>query len=284
MDDVHLRVEGWAYRQDQLPSTHPIAADIPDLEAVEVDFDGITYAKGASRTQAARGLGRARRLPRRRGKYFAEYAFGNATSRICSPSSRTATGRDLAAGRGSGSRRPASTRSGPRRPRRQRAASPRSAWSRRQRPWYPALRPHRMAIGLFSQTDRRLTRTEVDSRPTPLGLHRGARPHRAAPGPTSCWSTTTTSPTRRARSTPHSLRTPVALLGGHLLAARPLVWAARWDMSRDAEIAARDYVRLVLGGVDSVRDISVVQSLAPPGNTSSTPLRGGRRGARRACP
>ena len=40
--------KAWAYRQDQLPSTHPIAADIPDIEAVEVNFDGITYAKGAS--------------------------------------------------------------------------------------------------------------------------------------------------------------------------------------------------------------------------------------------
>ncbi|MGH3159967.1 MAG: aminopeptidase N, partial [Streptosporangiaceae bacterium] len=38
----------WAYRQDQLPSTHPIAADIPDIHAVEVNFDGITYEKGAS--------------------------------------------------------------------------------------------------------------------------------------------------------------------------------------------------------------------------------------------
>ncbi len=38
----------WAYRQDQLPSTHPISADIPDIRAVEVNFDGITYAKGAS--------------------------------------------------------------------------------------------------------------------------------------------------------------------------------------------------------------------------------------------
>ena len=37
-----------AYRQDQLPSTHPVAADIPDIEAVEVNFDGITYAKGAA--------------------------------------------------------------------------------------------------------------------------------------------------------------------------------------------------------------------------------------------
>ena len=40
--------KNWAYRQDQLPSTHPIAADNYDLEAVEVNFDGITYAKGAS--------------------------------------------------------------------------------------------------------------------------------------------------------------------------------------------------------------------------------------------
>ena len=40
--------KSWAYRQDQLPSTHPIAADIPDIEAVEVNFDGITYAKGAA--------------------------------------------------------------------------------------------------------------------------------------------------------------------------------------------------------------------------------------------
>src|SRR6201989_749288 len=40
--------KSWAYRQDQLPSTHPVAADIPDLQAVEVNFDGITYAKGAS--------------------------------------------------------------------------------------------------------------------------------------------------------------------------------------------------------------------------------------------
>ena len=40
--------KNWALRQDQLPSTHPIAADNYDLHAVEVNFDGITYAKGAS--------------------------------------------------------------------------------------------------------------------------------------------------------------------------------------------------------------------------------------------
>ena len=38
----------WAYRQDQLSSTHPIVAEIRDLADVQVNFDGITYAKGAS--------------------------------------------------------------------------------------------------------------------------------------------------------------------------------------------------------------------------------------------
>ena len=48
LDRFTNRRKNWAYRQDQLPSTHPIAADNDDLEAVEVNFDGITYAKGAS--------------------------------------------------------------------------------------------------------------------------------------------------------------------------------------------------------------------------------------------
>ncbi|CAL8897880.1 aminopeptidase N [Kocuria varians] len=38
----------WAYRQDQLRTTHPVVADIVDLEAARQNFDGITYAKGAS--------------------------------------------------------------------------------------------------------------------------------------------------------------------------------------------------------------------------------------------
>ena len=40
-----------------------------------------------------------------------------------------------------------------------------------------------------------------------------------------------------------------------------LCLAAAWDMCRDAEMAARDYVRLVLSGVDAIEDISVVQTV-----------------------
>ena len=71
--------KGWAYRQDQLPSTHPIAADIPDIHAVEVNFDGITYAKGASvLKQLVAYVGRDNFLAGLR-RYFDAHAWGNAT-------------------------------------------------------------------------------------------------------------------------------------------------------------------------------------------------------------
>ena len=71
--------KSWAYRQDQLPSTHPVAADIPDLAAVEVNFDGITYAKGASvLKQLVAYVGLEEFLAGLR-DYFRDHAFGNAT-------------------------------------------------------------------------------------------------------------------------------------------------------------------------------------------------------------
>ncbi|MGJ9371994.1 aminopeptidase N [Nesterenkonia sp. CF4.4] len=71
--------KAWAYVQDQLPTTHPIVADIGDLEAADQNFDGITYAKGASvLKQLAAYAGReAFREAARR--YFARHAFGNAS-------------------------------------------------------------------------------------------------------------------------------------------------------------------------------------------------------------
>src|SRR5437899_10871932 len=71
--------KSWAYRQDQLPSTHPVAADIPDLHAVEVNFDGITYAKGASvLKQLVAYVGLEEFLSGLR-DYFRDHAFATAT-------------------------------------------------------------------------------------------------------------------------------------------------------------------------------------------------------------
>src|SRR5260370_9839607 len=88
--------KAWAYRQDQLPSTHPIAADIPDIEAVEVNFDGITYAKGAAvLKQLVAYVGRDNFLAGVR-DYFGKHAWGNATLADLLSSLEHASGRDLA--------------------------------------------------------------------------------------------------------------------------------------------------------------------------------------------
>ena len=85
----------WAYRQDQLPSTHPIAADIPDLQAVEVNFDGITYAKGASvLKQLVAYVGLEPFLAGLRA-YFEAHAWGNATFDDLLGALEQASGRDL---------------------------------------------------------------------------------------------------------------------------------------------------------------------------------------------
>jgi aminopeptidase N len=69
--------KAWAYRQDQLPSTHPIAADMVDLDAVRVNFDGITYAKGASALrQLVAWVGEEEFLAGLH-EYFVKHAWGN---------------------------------------------------------------------------------------------------------------------------------------------------------------------------------------------------------------
>src|SRR3954468_9074670 len=89
--------KNWAYRQDQLPSTHPIAADNHDLEAVEVNFDGITYAKGASALkQLVAWVGEDEFLKGLR-SYFKQHAFGNSELSDLLGALEAASGRDLQA-------------------------------------------------------------------------------------------------------------------------------------------------------------------------------------------
>src|SRR3954447_24149156 len=88
--------KNWAYTQDQLPSTHPIVAEIRDLEDVQVNFDGITYAKGASvLKQLVAWVGRAEFLTGV-GKYFREYEYGNTELRDLLAELELTSGRDLA--------------------------------------------------------------------------------------------------------------------------------------------------------------------------------------------
>ncbi len=253
--------KAWAYQQDQLPSTHPIAADIPDIATVEVNFDGITYAKGAAvLKQLVAYVGKDNFLAALR-RYFEQHAFGNATLADLMAALEATSGRDL------------------------------STWSKQWletagvntlRPEFhtdadgmftsfavlqeapathPVLRPHRIAVGLYDRTEaglirRRRVEADVSGDRTVLTDLAGE------PRPDLVLVNDDDLTYAKIRLDEHSLRTLISAIGEFqdpLPAA--LCWSAAWDMCRDAEMAARDYVRLVMPGLDSVGDISVTQTL-----------------------
>ncbi len=88
--------KSWGYQQDQLPSTHPVAADVPTITAAAANFDGISYAKGASvLRQLAAYLGREPFFAGVR-SYLAEHAWQNATLTDLLGALTEASGKDLA--------------------------------------------------------------------------------------------------------------------------------------------------------------------------------------------
>jgi aminopeptidase N len=253
--------KAWAYRQDQLPSTHPIAADIGDIEAVEVNFDGITYAKGASvLKQLVAYVGRENFLDGVR-KYFAAHAWGNATLADLLAALEETSGRDLATWSaewlqtaGVNTLRPSYTVDADGR-------FAEFAVEQEAAATHPVLRSHRIAIGLYDRTDagivRRL-RVETDV----AGPRTVVRELAGQPRPDLVLVNDDDLTYAKIRLDEHSLRTLIEDIGAFaesLPAA--LCWSAAWDMCRDGEMAARDYVRLVLSGISSVADISVVQTL-----------------------
>jgi len=253
--------KAWAYRQDQLPSTHAIAADIPDIHAVEVNFDGITYAKGASvLKQLVAYVGRDNFLAGVR-RYFAAHSWGNATLADLLSALEAVSGRDLTAWSrewletaGVNTLRPSYTVD---------SEGRFTSFSVIQEAadTHPVLRSHRIAIGLYDLTADGLTRrasieTDVSGADTPVPALAGqARPDLVLINDDDLTYA-------KVRLDDHSLATLIASIGSFTSSLPAAVcWAAAWDMCRDGEMAARDYVKLVLGGISSVRDISVVQSL-----------------------
>ncbi len=91
-----LAQKAWAYAQDELPSTHPVVAAIPDLEAVAQNFDGITYAKGAAVLKALVGYVGEADFLRGLNRYFEKHAWGSSTLADLVAELEAASGRDLA--------------------------------------------------------------------------------------------------------------------------------------------------------------------------------------------
>ncbi len=253
--------KAWAYRQDQLPSTHPIAADIGDIEAVEVNFDGITYAKGAAvLKQLVAYVGRDNFLAAVRA-YFGEHAYANASLADLLTALEQASGRDLSAWSkawletaGVNTLRPEFQTGSD-------GALTGFAVLQEAPASQPVLRPHRIGVGLYSRTGAGLVRTrrvEVDiagERTEVPGLEGERLPDLVLINDDDLTFA-------KIRLDEHSMGTLIGSIGDFAQALpAALCWAAAWDMTRDGELPARDYVSLVISGAESIADVSVLQTV-----------------------
>ncbi|MEY4450938.1 MAG: hypothetical protein RLZZ380_59 [Actinomycetota bacterium] len=253
--------KAWAYRADQLPSTHPIVAEINDLEDVMINFDGITYAKGASvLKQLAAWVGRE---PFAAGvaEYFKKHAFGNTVLADLLAELEKSSGRDL------------------------------SAWSKQ---WletagvnkleldlsvddsgviikfdvlqsaiaeHPTIRDHRMAIGFYNLVDGKLVRTDrleldVTSVSTSVPALVGkARPDLILLNDDDLAYA-------KIRLDAASWKFALANLDKFEDSlARTMVWMAAWDATRDGETPSSEFIKLVLGNIQAETQGSALQTL-----------------------
>ncbi|MXG89558.1 aminopeptidase N [Nocardioides flavescens] len=246
--------KNWAYRQDQLPSTHPIAADNHDLQAVEVNFDGITYAKGASvLKQLVAWVGLDNFLAGLR-EYFRDHEFANSEFTDLLSALEKSSGRELESWAQEWLQTSGVNTLAPAFDLAEDGTYASFAVQQSATDEHPTLRRHRLGIGLYDEVDGRLVRrtsfeidvegasTEVpqlvgERQPDLLLLNEGDLAY------------------AKIRLDERSLATAIsgiATLDDAL--ARALLWGAAWDMTRDAELSATAFVDLVLSGLPSETD------------------------------
>ena len=253
--------KNWAYRQDQMPSTHPISADIRDLEDVEVNFDGITYAKGASvLKQLVAWVGQDHFFEGLR-RYFKRHEWSNTTLADLLSCLEETSGRELGdwskawlETAGVNTLRP-SFEVGPDGRFTSFAVLQEAVES------HPTLRPHRLAVGLYDRTTDGLVRRErieldiagaSTDVPELVGM---AQPDLVLVNDDDLAYA-------KIRLDERSLATLVESISEFTDSLpRALCWTAAWDMCRDGELATRDFVELVLGGLPTETDPMVLQLL-----------------------
>ena len=246
--------KNWALRQDQLPSTHPIAADNHDLQAVEVNFDGITYAKGASvLKQLVAWVGLDAFLAGLR-QYFKDHAYANSEFTDLLKALEKASGRELDSWAkewlqtsGVNTLEPEFELD---------ADGAYASFGVRQTAaaGFPTLRRHRIGVGLYDAQDGHLVRrshieVDIEGELTSIEELVGQRQ------PDLLLLNDGDLTYAKIRLDERSLATVVEglrRLDDSL--ARALCWGAAWDMTRDAEMSATDFVELVLTNIGSETD------------------------------
>ena len=254
--------KNWAYRQDQLPSTHPIAADNHDLEAVEVSFDGITYAKGAAALkQLVAWVGEVEFFAGLRA-YFRRHAFGNSEFSDLLRALEETSGRDLGSWaeewlQTTGVNTLAVDATVDDEGRYTSFAVTQSA-----HPEHPTLRRHRIGVGLYdrAQDGRLVRRTTVET--DVVGARTDVAKLLGAQQPDLVLLNDGDLSYAKVRFDERSLATvreSIQDIDDSL--ARAVCWGALWDMTRDAELPAGDFVEMVLQGLGTESDETAVKQL-----------------------
>jgi aminopeptidase N len=254
--------KNWAYRQDQLPTTHPVAADNHDLAAVEVTFDGITYAKGASALkQLVAWVGEGEFLAGLRA-YFARHAFGSSEFGDLLAALEETSGRDLQ----SWAEEWLQTS----------GVNTLSAdfevdddgvytsFSVRQTalPEFPVLRRHRIGVGLYDRDEagRLVRRTSVET--DVVGAQTAVAKLVGVRQPDLLLLNDGDLTYAKIRFDERSLATvrdSLDTLEDSL--TRALCWGALWDMTREAQLSATDFVDIVLRGLHVETDETAAKQL-----------------------
>ena len=259
--------KAWAYRQDQLSSTHPIVAPIRDLHDVEVNFDGITYAKGASALrQLVAFVGIEPFLAGVR-TYFARHGWGNTQLSDLLRALEESSGRDLAFFTGQWLQTAGVNTLTSEYELDERGRFTRFAVVQHAPDQWPTLRRHRIGIGLYDPTDEGIERVhrvelDIDGNRTEVPALVGV------PAPAVVLLNDGDLSYAKIRidlgldvvvDRIHEFRDPVA---------RALLWGATWDMCRDAQLTASDYVDLVVRGVAVETDLTAVTAVLAQAETA----------------
>lgn len=250
----------WAYRQDQLPSTHPVVAQINDLDDVQVNFDGITYAKGGSVLKQLAAWVGIEAFFGGVSAYFQKHAWGNTELSDLLVELEATSGRELTTWSKKWLETAGVNTLSPELKTDAAGVLTRFAIVQTAPADYPTIRPHRLGVGFYTLQGDALVRThhvEIDvdgdltEVPDLVGI---AQPDLVLLNDEDLAYA-------KIRLDERSLQTAIAHLGKISdPLARSLVWGAAWDQTRDAESPASAYVDLVLRNIGTETESTTVRT------------------------
>ena len=236
--------KSWALRQDQLPTTHPIVAPINDLNDTYVNFDGITYAKGASvLKQLVYYVGREKFF-KGINNYLNKHAYSNATLADLLAELELTSGRDLKAWSAQWLEESGINTIATEVEENEDGTIKRLALRQTAPAEHPVLRAHRLAVGFYNEDPEtgKIVRTDrfeldVDGELTVVDAAAGkARPSLILVNDDDLTYTKLRFDDKSlAFATSNLYRFDDAL-------ARSVLWLALWDMTRDGELPARQFI------------------------------------------